>query len=531
MRQIATLSLREVTRLRQRFRGGTSPLTVVILLGALALAVLAFRETSLLGNGLYRVGVAPDAPAIRDSKFAVVAADPARGRALVEQRALDAYVDGARVFARPDDKSLYAVGALKRYLEKAELARLSATYDRARAFPLRVEINYGSIAENETGATPKAIVIPSLMTPPAPFAYVIVALLYVLPITFISVFFTSSFMDEKINRRLTILMSAPVTPLQIIVGKMLPYALFALTTTAVLAYATQAEVWLAFLIYTPTILFVFSIYLMVPLFYRTFRDTTFISMLVTTLMTAYLVFPAMFIGISDLAFMSPLTLAVKMYRHEAFGWQEYLFPSAPMLLIFGLAVYAGTRLLNEEFLMGYRPITRKLADAIFLVLDRAHPYASVALFSALVIPIVYVAQLGILVVSTNLPLRLMLGGALVASALVEEIAKSASIVTLVEHRLARSTRQVLALAFLSALGFLIGEKLLVLFSVSVVSQTILSAALFSTGFLLVPLVAHFVFTALVCVLNARARVPYPIAVGAGVVVHAIYNVIVTQVAL
>ena len=32
------------------------------------------------------------------------------------------------------------------------------------------------------------------------------------------------------------------------------------------------------------------------------------------------------------------------------------FNSVPMVLIFGLSLYAGTRMLNEEFLMGYRPL-------------------------------------------------------------------------------------------------------------------------------------------------------------------------------
>ncbi|MBI5302135.1 MAG: ABC transporter permease [Chloroflexi bacterium] len=570
MRPILTIALREITRLQKRFSGGASPLTVVLLLGALALSAFAFREMSVLGNGLYRVGVSPDAPAMRDNRFAVVATDATRGKTLLEQHALDAYIDGARVRARRDNKSLYAVGALKRYLEKQELGRIYATYELTRAFPLRVEINYldsptdaaprGALDETLTAppttaparasdaalqkqlekiqtegklseiridaASDKEIIIPSLMTPPAPFAQVIVAFLYIMPVTFISIFFTSSFMDEKINRRLTLLLSAPVTPFQIILGKMLPYAIFALIATAVMAIITRGNVLLALAIFIPTILFILAIYLMVPLFYRTFKDTTFISMLATTTTTAFLVFPAMFTGISDLAFMSPLTLAVKMYRNEPFGWQEYLFPSVPMVAIFGLALYAGTRLLNEEFLMGFRPITRKIADGIFLVLDRAHPYLSIALMSLLVIPVVYLMQLVLLAIATNLPTGLMLGGALVIAATIEEVAKSAGIAVFVEQRVVRTTRQALALAFLSALGFLVGEKLLLLVSVNLVSQTMLSTALFNTGFLLVPLAAHFVFTSIVVVLHARWRVRYPIAILVSVILHAIYNALI-----
>lgn len=575
MRQILTIALREITRLQQRFSGGASPWSIVVLLGATGIAALAFSQTTVLGSGMYRVGVAGDAPPISDPRFAAMNVDAARGRELLDAHALDVLLDGANVITRQDNKSQYAVGALRRYLEKQELGRVSATNNITRAFPLRVEINFldpGSSAPNLASgvspttsvvattsvapptrasvialqeqlnkiategrlpeihldtATDKEIIIPSLTIPPAPFAQVIVAFLYVLPITFISVFFTSSFMDEKINRRLTILLSAPITPFQIIVGKMLPYAIFATAATVFIATLTRADVPLALAIFAPTALFIFAIYLMVPMFYRTFKDTTFISMLATTMTTAYLIFPAMFAGISDLAYMSPLTLAIKMYRHEPFGLTEYLFPSAPMILIFGLSIYAGTRLLNEEFLMGYRALSRKMADAIFLLLDRARPYLSVALMSLLVIPIVYLAQLIMLAIATNLPARLMIGAALIVAAAIEEVAKSMGIASLVEQHIARSTQQVIALAFLSALGFLIGEKLILLISVSFISQSLLSAAIFNSGlFFLVPLAAHFVFTSVVCVLNARWRVRYPIAIIPGVILHSLYNVII-----
>ncbi len=119
------------------------------------------------------------------------------------------------------------------------------------AFPLRAGINYLG-ASQPTGqddaggeapvTRPEETIIPSLTPPPLPFQQVLVALIYILPITFISIFFTSSFMDEKINRRLTVLLSAPVTPFQIILGKMLPYAIFALSAIAFIAVQTKGNV-------------------------------------------------------------------------------------------------------------------------------------------------------------------------------------------------------------------------------------------------------------------------------------------------
>jgi hypothetical protein len=271
-------------------------------------------------------------------------------------------------------------------------------------------------------------------------------------------------------------------------------------------------------------LFIFAIYLMVPLFYRTFKDITFIAMLVTVLTTAYLVFPAMFTNASDLAYISPLTLAVKMYRGEAFGWREYLFPSLPMTALFGFALFAGSRMLNEEFLMGYRPITRKIADAIYLVMAHARTHLAVPLWSLLVIPAVYLVQLIFLAFATNLPPGIMLGSVLLASAGVEEVAKSVGIVVLADHGLVRSARSVLTLAFLSALGFLIGEKLLLLVSIGAVSQGPISSAMFgASGLLLVTLFAHFIFTAIVTLLNTKVRLPYVVALTIGTVIHFFYN--------
>ncbi|HVM71012.1 MAG TPA: hypothetical protein VMT91_04580, partial [Anaerolineales bacterium] len=103
-------------------------------------------------------------------------------------------------------------------------------------------------------------------------------------------------------------------------------------------------------------------------------------------------------------------------------------------------------------------------------------------------------------------------------------AKSLGILVLSEHGRVRSTGQLLLLAFLSALGFLAGEKLLLLVSVSRVTQAPISAVLFSTGgFLLVPLAAHFIFTTTVLLLRSKARFPYTLALMVGTLLHALYN--------
>ena len=268
MAQIFTIALREITRLRKRFGGGASPIAVILLLGFIGLSAFSLRNSASLGSGLYRLGVSGDVPAILDSRFAVVQVDPARGKELLDRREIDLWINGAQVINRQDDKSLYAISALKSYLGKQEIQRVGSTYPYDQAFPMRVGIYYldtgtAGQAQGSTGASQngqaQVIIIPSLTPPPAPFTQVVLALLYILPVTFISIFFTSSFMEEKVNRRLTILLSAPVTPLQIIVGKMLPYAIFSVATTAAIAVITHANVLLALAIFIPTTMFIFAI--------------------------------------------------------------------------------------------------------------------------------------------------------------------------------------------------------------------------------------------------------------------------------
>ena len=174
--------------------------------------------------------------------------------------------------------------------------------------------------------------------------------------------------------------------------------------------------------------------------------------------------------------------------------------------------------------MGYKPVTRKLTDAIYLLMAYAKPYASVPLWSLLVIPIVYMAQIIILAFASNLPFGMIVGVTLIASALIEELAKSIGIVVLSEHGAVNSYRKVLVLSFLSALGFFIGEKLLVFVSIQMVSQSSISSVLFGQGLLLLaPLIAHFIFTAIVTLLKIKANLLYMAALMVGTILHFLYN--------
>ena len=606
MLNVLTIAKREVKRFRSRFSGGSRSIVLIVLALSLIVSFLVAQSGFTLSRGIYTIGVAPGGPSIDDARFNALVMDYGTGMARLADYSIDAFLYGDQAFGRRDDRSQYALGALKQYLDRQELDRIANDYDLDRAFPLRIETHYiaanasaavpgqsissligptpiewpepsstpiGPAPTSSAGPTPaptaisptksatddavrqqlsdakngtstkfKAqfvsqgeVIVPSLMNPPVPLSQVIIAFLYVVPIFFISVFFTSSFMDEKTNRKLNILLSAPVSPFDVIVGKLLPYLVFALAVIVAVTLFLGGDLLLAIAIFTPVVLFIFAIYLMVALFYRTYKDQTFFSMAAITVVTGYLVFPALFAGVNSLSYISPLTLAVQMYRGEPFTLLQYAFSTGPMYLVFALALFVGVRIFNEEYLMSFGPLYQKTGDAIYLAINRKHPYLSIFVLSLLLIPIVFMIELIFLALLANIPqMLLMIVALLVCSALVEEIAKSCGIAALLEYGDVKSYRQVLLLSAVAAFGFWAGEKLLLLLSLSIMPSSQLlelmngnagsTSPLLALGLLLLPLAGHFVFTSIVTLTTKRLGTRYYFfAVMCGTLVHVLYN--------
>ena len=581
MKNIITIAGHEVSRFRTRFRGGSRLVFLVIIAIALVVAYLVGQQGLTLSKGIYTIGESSNGPAITDGRFNVLTLDQADGIRMLNSGSIDAYLIDENVILSGRMRSQYAGGALKQYLNKLELGRLIDDYDVNQSFPLRVQVNYlpaaagtagiitptpiasaaasltvtgtappmptvvadtssavkAQISEMQNGSGQKftaqfvsdqEIIIPSLMNPPIPLSQVILAFLYIVPIFFLGIFFNSSFMEEKINRKLNILMSTPVTPFDIIAGKMLPYVSFSLLMVVAITLFLGGDILLSLAIFIPVILFIFAIYLMVALLYRTFKDQTFFSMSAVTFVTGYLVLPALFTGINSLCYISPLTLAVQMYRGESFTFAQYALSTAPMILVFLLSIYIGIRIFNEEYLMGYGPLYRKIGDAFYLAIDKGHPYLSILLLGMFLIPAVFMIELIIVVLSTmipvSMPTMMLLSILLVFCVIVEELAKSSGIIMLIEHRIAGSTKQILVLSFLSAFGFFIGEKVLMYLSLSIISNNVLMEALGSANLLVIPLIAHFVFTAVICLGTKKFGVKYyPYALIAGAFLHFIYD--------
>lgn len=589
MHNILIIAKHEVLRFRSRFKGKTRWAILLIALAALAVFFFISIGGFVLSKGFYTVGISPDVPPVQDQRFNVFIAEHETGLVMLKNKAIDIYVNTETAYYRDDSRSQYAAGALKQYLEQRELIRISNEYDLEQAFPLRVEINYLKTSDDaaapdisladiiKLGETPattqqdgigsvisppldhpgsrddmavqqqlqkigtdvrlhqfkaefasdKDVLIPSLMNPPIPLAQVLLAFFYIVPIFFIIIFFTSSFIEEKLNRRLLILLSAPIRPAEIILGKMTPYFIYSIIVIILVTVFLKGNILLALAIFIPIVLFIFAIYLGVALLYRTFKDQTFFSMMAVTLITVYLVFPAMFTGINNLCYVSPLSLAVQMYRGEQFDFIQYLFSTGPMFLTFLMAMVVGIRIFNEEYLVNYKPVFKKISEALYFAMDRKHIVISVFLASLLLIPVVFMVQLGGIAFAFNLPLQLALPTLMIIGVIIEETAKSAATAVLIKYQLVKSWKRVALYAVISAAAFFLGEKLLLFFSLNVISESIFTVALFGSNLLWLPLMIHIVATGTVCLLTYRFGSRYYLpAVLAGAAIHLIYNFLI-----
>lgn len=587
MRLILTIAKWELKRLMLRFGGRLRYVILATVLLAFGASYLVYHSGIVSGKELYTVGVSTDAPEIFDKQFRVIKVDAERGVSMLNQHTLDVYIDGNLVVSRNDERSAYVRDSLLKYLADQELFRIAEQYDSSRAFPLRVEIvplerkQQDSTAGNGLTSAPdigtddaalvvksqttpgdisryelqeptitdikvkeqlesfedkgfqklkdtllsdQDVIIPSLSPPVLPMARVILVFSFILPVLLVAVFFASSFTEERVNRRLVVLLSTPVSSFQVITGKMLPYLVYSLVVITLLTLLMGGNILLSLAIYTPVILLIFSAYMIVALMYRTFKDLTLFSVLVVSAIMTYLVIPALLTGVSNLSYISPLTLAVEMYQGDTFGLREYFLATTPLYLIFVQTIFIGTRIFNEEYLMGFKPLHTKIAEAVNLAVNKNHVNISAFLSNFFLLPPVFIAQLILIILVQNVPAPASLWILVIISAVTEELAKSAVVFVLLKSKKIKTRPEVLRLSALSGAGFFTGEKLLLLLSLAVLADSDYISAVFSGGLWIFPFFLHIAATSVVGLITRRLGTRYYLlAVIIGSLIHAAYN--------
>jgi len=366
---------------------------------------------------------------------------------------------------------------------------------------------------------------PSQPSPPLPFDSIILIFIFIFPLYFSSQFFMMSIMNERIERKGELLLSSPVSATVIILGKMLPYLLLMLAISAGLTVYIRAPATII-LPLIPVILFFLANALIIGMVSRSFKELSFISIFFSTVATSYLFFPSIFANVHIISLISPLTLIVLTLQGTAYTATDYLFSTALFWLTAGVIFYVSIRNFNEERLFSEHGLLTRIREFVGSSLSEKHPFVSLFLLSGFSIPFVFMAQMLCLVVFFNLPMPFSLILLIILGAEIEEMAKAVGIYTLyVRDPQFFSWKNLFVACGATAIGFLVGEKLLLFATLAEITESVFGSVLFlSLGVLWLPLLLHFAGVCIVAVcLKLGGRKWLVPGIFFATVIHCLYN--------
>jgi ABC-type Na+ efflux pump permease subunit len=368
---------------------------------------------------------------------------------------------------------------------------------------------------------------PSQLSPSLPFDSIIFVFVFIFPLYFTSQFFMMSIMNERIGRKGEILLSSPVHPLVIIAGKMLPYFAGMIVASTLVILTARASL-IILLPLLPVILFFLASALLIGMLSRSFKELSFISIFFSTVATAYLFFPSIFANVHVISLISPLTLVILEVQGTGFTASDYLYSTSLFYAASMILLYIGAVNFNAERLFDLQPFLPRLREFVASSLSREHPYRSLFLANLLLIPFVFMVQMLGLVLFFNLPMPLSIVLLILYAAFTEELAKSIGIYSLFHGEFpGLALRTALLASAATALGFLAGEKLFLLFMLSQITESAFGSVLFlqqGLHLLWMPLVLHFACVLIVTLALSRGgRRWYLPGILAATAVHSLYN--------
>ena len=366
---------------------------------------------------------------------------------------------------------------------------------------------------------------PSQLSPPLPFDSIILVFIFIFPLYFTSQFFMMSIMNERIERRGEILLSTPVKAGSIIIGKMLPYFI------GMLAICTGLTVWISapliiILPLIPVIFFFLANALLIGMLSRSFKELSFVSIFFSTVATSYLFFPSIFANVHVISLVSPLTLIVLELQGTAWTATDYLYSTSLFWLTSAVLFYVAARNFKEERLFSEKNLVTRLREFLSEIISARRPFVSLLLLTGFLIPFVFMIQLMSLVLFFNLPMPYSLVLLLLSAALIEEIAKGIGVYTIYSRDPGFFTwKNVFFACAATAIGFLVGEKLLLFVTLAQITESVFGSILFlSLGVFWMPLLLHFAGVVIVTsCLKVGGRRWFVPGLLLAMVVHCLYN--------
>ncbi len=439
----------------------------------------------------------------------------------------DVFVNGESLFVQPSDRSLAAADELINYLKEKHTEEIEKEYGEM-AHPLKVNVVYvnpstvkveeGGAERNETqartgtGEGPEATaetpnttsyIPPEEIKTPGLVERMVMAFLFIIPSYFVVQVFSSSLLEDKLLRRLEVLLSA-VSRRDLLFGKILPYFILALLSA--MAVSFYLKTYVAFVFVLPVVLLLFSAQSFVVMISRTYREATFLLLVVSLLVTIYAFIPAVFSSAIPLSKISPITLLLSYINGDSIALTDALISFTHYTIMATMLFYFSMKALNPDIAHG-KEIFQKLVEISRLSVGGD---AAAFVMAFLSISFAFMAELFAILTVFALPPQMMIPALLISVAVVEEFIKGLIIFSGPTYRR----------AIFTALGFFAGEKVLIILNIL---QNYSIA--FLGKFLVLPLFFH-IATAVIIVLFMNRG--YGKALLSAIALHAAYDYLVVM---
>lgn len=570
---LLTISKWELRRTGISFGRKTLLLSALLLILIAAISIYISQSGVHINDNIYSVVVSNPSLIpllLTDDRFEVYPAKEEEAGSLFEHGGFDLLIAGNKISYRRSEKSTSALDALDKAVQRYDETRLLKYNDLNNTFPVWITVKniareqvflpvqkpsfetsgetsppapvekpYSSplekipqlpsrkeLTEPEIISPVKeqALATPSHFNPPIPFKSVVLSFIFIFPIYFIAQFYSSSIMEERVKRRGELLLVSPLSPYQIVLGKLLPYLFITLVIVSLITFHIGGSAWIV-LILLPVALVFLSTSFLGAIMARSFKELTFVLIFISISLSGYVFLPAMFANIHAISMISPITLVVKLLEKESVSISEYLFSTMPFYLVSLLSFIFGIFIYREEDLFTQKTIKAKFLDSVQEFIHRV-PNAIFFLSIAL-IPVAFSLQLMLIVLMFNLPMRMGILVFIILAALIEEMVKAAGIYTIFSRKLSEfTTTKALKFGILSGSGFFIGEKLLLLTVVAGIAGSVFGTAM-GIGLLVFPLLLHITSTTAAS-LSLRYSRSYLFSVILASIIHAAYNLYIVR---
>jgi ABC-type Na+ efflux pump permease subunit len=538
----------EIGRSKRRY----NKRTCIIIIALIAIAVLSASFSALyeLKNDYHIYSVASSRE-ISDHAFMIYELEGASAELFLQTGVIDLYLEDA-IFLHESEKSFAAAKDLDSFLVQNREQKLYEHYGES-AFPVLIKQNSlkreqvlsfaelqdlvksiergeGEItaaeelkktdaveemeqaveaehaehaveAEREWALIPerREYITPGEFSPPNPIGTLLYALLFIIPSYFIMQIFSSSLLEDRLLHRLDMLLVARPR-WEVLFGKNLPY--FVLALALVIGTVIAFDERLGSLIFIiPLLLFFFSLSAFEAFIARSYREMSFISLIFSLFVALYVFLPAAFSGTVAVSKISPVTLLLAYFENAHFCIQEYLFSSLQFYAMSATLYYL---CLNSFEINPQRSIVAKIFELGERVVKKSYHT-----FFASILAIPFIFMLEFFLILTLFPICNSFILILIPVAATEEFFKGLFISSAFKNG-----SNIIIAAIFSALGFFLGEKVIVLVNLIEGYDIIFSQLL------LLPLLIHLISALVFAMLYKRG---FLIAFACSSFVHFIYD--------